>query len=352
MKNTSHNRPSENLDSASETQQQGDPVQDPMSDVLDTIRLRGAVFFLWEPSWPYGIGVVEGTILSRYLLPRTDTTVSFHIVTKGPCWGAVEGEEPIRLDTGDTLVLPRGDAYKIANEPLYPTAEDKASSIEFFQQMACGEHPSVIRGGGPGPKRSGLICGFLSADMRPFNPLLSTLPRIMRVPAPDDGQDPLSSLIAYALSESRKNQGGERCLLLRLSEVMFVEVLRRYLRNAPTSNSGWLDGLRDPIVGNALSLMHKHVSESWTIEKLANAIGTSRSTLSEKFTKLVGEPPMQYLTNWRIQIAANRLSDKSAKLFGIAHEIGYESESAFSRAFKRVTGQTPNQWRKQRSNIN
>jgi len=318
---------------------------DPISDVLETIRLKGAVFFVWEPGWPFAVGVADGSLLSRHALPGTDCIVSYHIVTQGPCWAAVNGEAPLRLESGDTLVLPRGDPYKIASEPAYPSAVDEAASIEFFKSLSAGPGPAVVTEGGPGPGTSRLICGFLGCSMGPFNPLLSTLPRMMRVPAPGGGDDPLSSLIAFALTESRQSRGGERCLLQRLSEVMFVEVLRRYWRSEAIAPAGWLAGLRDPVVGRALSLLHGRVADPWTLQSLAERAGASRSTLAGRFTGVIGMPPMQYLARWRMQLAASRLSDKTVKIFTVANEVGYESEAAFSRAFKRIVGATPRQWR-------
>lgn len=321
------------------------PADDPISDVLDTVRLQGVVFFLWEPSWPYGIGVANGRSLSRHILPEADCIVSYHIVTKGPCWATVADESPIRLDTGDTLVVPRGDPYKIGNTPQYPTREDCENSIEFFKSMSAGEIPLVVRDGGPGPEGNTLICGFLGCNMGLYNPLLLTLPRMMRIRAPQGGKDPLSSLIGFALSESRQTRGGERCLLMRLSEVMFVEVLRRYLRSGRNYESGWLAGLCDPLVGRVLALLHRDIAATWTLHKLAERIGTSRSTLAERFSEVIGLPPMQYLTRWRMHVAANRLRDTTAKVYAVANEVGYDSEEAFSRAFKRVVGVTPRQWR-------
>lgn len=173
---------------------------DPISDALDTIRLRGAVFFLWEPGWPYGIGVADGRVLSRHIVPGTDCVVSYHIVTKGPCWAAVNDHPPVQLDTGDTLLLPRGDAYKIASTPQYPTPEDQVASIQFFKAMSAGKIPAVVTDGGPGPESNKLICGFLACSMGPYNPLLSTLPRLMRVRPPPRGEDPLS---LYAPAKKR-----------------------------------------------------------------------------------------------------------------------------------------------------
>lgn len=353
MPSHSHDRESDFIDRTSSKSKPSSDVSpssqkalaDPMSDVLETIRLRGALFFLWEPSWPYGVGVADGRKLSRHIVPGTDRVISYHIVTDGPCWAAVHGEPPMRLDSGDILVLPHGDSYKIANSPQFPSAEDEAASVEFFTAMAEGKIPPVISDGGGGPETNRLICGFLGCNDRPYNPLLSTLPRMIRITAPTTGADPLSHLIDFALTESKQRQGGERCLLQRLSEVMFVEVMRRYLRDSSSPVSSWLDGLRDPLVGRALSLLHQDIARDWTLQVLAHEIGASRSTLSQRFGQIVGTPPMQYLTNWRMQVAAQRLGEKSSKMYSVAREVGYESEAAFSRAFKRVVGVTPKAWR-------
>lgn len=321
---------------------------DPISDVLETIRLRGALFFLWEPRWPYATGVADGRRIASYIVPGADLVISYHIVTEGPCWAAVSGEAPLRLDTGDILVLPRGDAYKIASSPEYPRAEEETASIEFFRLMAAGEIPAMVVDGGPGPQRNSLICGFLGCNLHAYHPLLSTLPPMIRIPPPTAGEDPLSLLIHFACSEAGQARGGERCLLARLSETLFVEVLRRYLRSLDSSGPGWLQGLRHPLVGRALHLLHLRLSHPWILAELAAQVGTSRSTLSAKFTEVVGVPPMQYLLRWRMQVAASRLADGAAKTYAVAREVGYESETTFGRAFKRVAGQSPGRWRRQR----
>ena len=318
-----------------------------MSDMLETIRLRGAVFFRWEPRAPFGVGVADGEALGRHIMRDADCVVSYHIVTRGPCWATVRGEEPLRLETGDVLVLPRGDAYKIADSPQYPTAADERDSIDFFRQMAAGKMPLRVSDGGDG-EASELICGFLGCNLRPYNPLLSTLPRMLRVPPPPQADDPLASLVEFALSESSRASGGERCLLQRLSETMFVEVLRRYLRQGDKTAAGWLGSLHHPLVGRALAMLHADIAHRWTLAELARRVGASRSVLSEQFARQTGTPPMQYLAQWRMQVAANRLLDESCKIYAIASEVGYESEAAFSRAFKRIVGTTPRDWRDRR----
>ncbi len=354
MPSSHHNPDSESYDPASGRADDGAETReirstenmraDPISDVLDAIRLRGALFFLWEPSSPYGVGVADGARLSRHIVPGTDNIVSYHVVTEGPCWAGVPGQDPIRLESGDILVLPRGDSYKIADTPQYPTATDAADSIEFFTAMAAGDIAPVVRDGGGG-RVSKLICGFLGCNFRPFNPLLSSLPRAIRVAAPAEGSDPLTALIDIALSETRQVRGGERTLLMRLSELMFIEVLRRYLRQDRQPDSGWLDGLSHPLVGRALGLLHKNPAHPWTLSELARGAGSSRSTLSERFGEIVGMPPMQFLARWRMQLAANLLEQPSPKIYAIAREVGYDSEAAFSRAFKRIVGRSPKAWR-------
>ena len=320
---------------------------DPISDVLETIRMRGALFFLWEPGWPYNVSVADGQRLSRHIVPGTERIVSYHIVTEGPCWASIRDHPPIKLETGDILVLPHGDAYNISDTPQPLDSVAASASIEFFKSMAAGEIPAHVTDGGPGPGGNRLICGFLGCNLRPFDPLLAALPRMFRISSPAAGKDPLSLLVDFALSESTQARGGERCLLMRLAELMFVEVLRRYLRENSKIESRWLEGLRHPLVGRALGVLHKDIAAPWTLQKLADSVGASRSTLAEHFAQIVGLPPMQYLANWRMQVAANRLLDSPVKVYHVANEVGYDSEAAFSRAFKRIVGVSPKAWREQ-----
>ena len=181
--------------------------------------------------------------------------------------------------------------------------------------------------------------------MRPFNPLLGTLPRIIRIPSPADDSDRLAALVDYALAVSTQPETGSRATLLRLSEFMFVEVIRRYVHSVDGDRSDWLSGLRDPVVARALHLLHTRLAMPWTLQTLAREVGCSRSTLAERFTSLIGVPPMQYLTRWRMQVASTRLLDGTQKTITIANEVGYDSDASFSRAFKREVGATPSQWR-------
>jgi AraC-like DNA-binding protein len=258
----------------------------------------------------------------------------------------VEGP-PVRLESGDVLLVPHGDSYALSTAPGMRGADPVELAREFFGAMAAGRLPPVVIEGGGGPQRVELVCGFLGCDAGPFNPVLAALPRLVHLRRPEEpAADRLASLVDFALAETRERRSGGQCVLLRLSELMFVEVVRRYLASLPAEESGWLAGLRDPTVGRALALLHARPAEPWTLEKLAREVGASRSALAERFARLAGQPPMQYLASWRMQLATCLLAEGDAKVLGVAAAVGYESESAFSRAFKRIVGVPPARWRR------
>ena len=212
--------------------------------------------------------------------------------------------------------------------------------------MAAGQLPFEVFEGGSGPEVTRYVCGFLGCDARPFNPLLEALPRLMRIPRADGApRDLLDRLIDVTLAEVSVQRAGSECIRLRLSELMFVEVLRRYLEMLAPEQDGWLAGLSDPAVGRAIALMHQNPSRAWTLEELAREAGVSRSVLAARFTQRVGWPPMQYLARWRVQVAARLLADGSSKVSAVGRDVGYESEAAFSRSFKRIAGVSPAAWR-------
>jgi AraC-like DNA-binding protein len=215
--------------------------------------------------------------------------------------------------------------------------------------MAEGRLPPVVEEGGGGSERIGVVCGSLGCDALPFNPVVATLPRLVHLRLPHGGADHLGALIELAAAESREARPGTRSVLLRLGELMFVEVIRRTLSSASAEQGGWLAGLRDPVVGRALALLHERPARAWTLDDLSREVGTSRSVLTERFTSLIGQAPMHYLASWRMLLAARRLDDSGAKVSAAAREVGYESEAAFSRAFKRLTGVAPAAWRSRRS---
>ena len=323
------------------------PDADALSDVLEAVRLTGALFFLVDAHEPWIADAPDSAALAPVILPRAQHVVSYHVVTGGACWCHMDGAAPLKLDAGDIVVVPHGDAYQLSTdpEPAAP-ALSRAAILEWFEMMAAGQLPFVVEEGGSLPRRIQVICGFLGCDALPFNPVLSALPRLLPVRhAAAARRDRLSALIELAVGEAQGQSPGRRSVLLRLSELMFVEVVRRHLTTAPDTRHGWLAGLRDPLIGRALALLHGHPQRGWTIEELAREAASSRSVLTERFTALVGEPPMHYLSRWRMQLAATLLAGGGAKVAAVAREVGYDSEAAFSRAFKKLTGVAPAAWR-------
>jgi AraC-like DNA-binding protein len=320
---------------------------DVLSDVLRRVRLTGALFFVVDAATPWVAGVPEAAPLVPILLPGAEHLISYHIVTRGACWGALVGEPPVRLEAGDVLVIPHGDPYVLSSAPEVRDESGPEAAFDFFRAMAAGELPRVVIEGEDGAERIGVVCGFLGCDARPFNPLLAVLPRLIRVRrSAGSSPDPLASLVELVLAESRARRQGSECVIQRLGELLFVEVVRRYIADLPAGGSGWLAGLRDPVVGRALALLHARPAHPWTLDALAKAAAVSRSALAERFAALVGEPPIHYLRRWRLQLAARRLADRGAKVAAVAREVGYDSEAAFSRAFKRSVGSPPSVWRR------
>ncbi|HEX6203722.1 MAG TPA: AraC family transcriptional regulator [Thermoanaerobaculia bacterium] len=324
------------------------PGADPLSDALRNVRLTGALFFVWEASFPFATSVPDGSRFAHLLLPRARQIVSYHVVVEGSCWGGLVGGEPVHLRPGDVLLVPRGDAYVMAGSAAAcrRTPIDEAAAREFFAAMAAGDLPPVVREGDGGAEVVRVVCGFLGCDVRPFNPVVAALPPLLRL-APSGGpsDERLRRLVDYALAEAGEPAPGSGGILARLGELMFVEVLRRCLRQPDEAPRAWLAGLEDPVVGRCLALMHRRPAADWTLARLATAVGASRSALAERFADRVGMPPIEYLTRWRLQMAANLLEDTSAKVATVADRVGYGSAAALTRAFKRVVGVTPGEWR-------
>jgi AraC-like DNA-binding protein len=317
---------------------------DALSDLLRTVRLTGAIFFDVAAKEPWVVEQPPREVILRRILPGAEHLISYHVVIEGRCYASIVGEKPISVETGEIIVITNGDPHVMSSspnmraDPLTPEAVEAATA---------GQLPFVVNFGGEGPASAKLVCGFLACDARPFNPLIENLPRVIKVKdRKDDDAGTLGRFIRFALIESANKRAGGETVLAKLSELMFIEVIRQHLETLPAERAGWLAGLRDPFVGKALSLLHREPARSWTIEDLAKQVGLSRSVLAERFVDLMGISPMQYLAKWRMQIASGILSAGNTNMATIAAEIGYESEAAFSRAFKRLVGVPPSLWRR------
>lgn len=319
---------------------------DPLSAVLRAVRLRGAVYFLVDASPPWVAEAPAGKDLAPVILPGSQHLIEYHVVTRGTCYGGLVDAPPIELHAGDVIVFPQGDAHVMSSAPHLR----EPMSIEEFKELARQPLPVTLRMGSRADASAEVVCGFLGCDARPFNPLLASLPRVLHVRAGEHRESGyLRALIELTLTEARARSAGGACMLAGLSELMFVEVVRRYLQTMPPGQLGWLAGLRDEVVGRALTLLHARPARDWTLELLAEEACSSRSALAERFKELLGLPPMQYLAQWRMQLAAGLLAQGNANVSAVAFEVGYASEAAFSRAFKKLVGLSPSAWREQQS---
>jgi AraC-like DNA-binding protein len=319
---------------------------DTLSDVLEAVRLTGALFFLVDAHTPWVAEAPASPDLGPVILPGAQHVVSYHVVSHGHCWCESPGHAPVRLEAGDVLIVPHGHPYQLASACGLQTGWSLDDGLAWFRAMARGELPFMVREGGHGPDRLQLVCGFLGCDALPFNPVLIALPPLMKVRVQGASSQRLHALLELAITESTGARPGSRSVLLRIAELVFVEVLRSHLTSASDAGTSWLGGLRDPVVGRALARLHAEPARAWTLPDLAHEAGASRSVLAERFASYVGQPPMLYLTRWRMQLAANRLTSAITPVGEIAVGVGYESEAAFCRAFKKVTGVTPASWRR------
>ncbi len=321
---------------------------DALSDVLSAVHLSGSVFFDVTAKSPWVAEAPPAAQIAKDVTPGAQHAIEFHVVTRGSCWISLVGDvafEPVRLAEGDIAVIPQGDPHVVSSAPGMRAEPDLAAHRRPEDANAL---PFALRTGGDGPADTHVICGFFTCDARPFNPLLDSLPRFIRFGrnSSQASYSLLDQFIHLATAEMGNKRAGSQSVLNRLSELLFVEIVRWHMDQLATgTNTGWLAGLLDPVVGRALTLLHARPAHPWTLEELASQAGASRSALADRFAHLVGCPPIQYLTQWRMQLAARRLADRSVKIAAVASEVGYDSEAAFSRSFKKVVGKSPGQWR-------
>lgn len=331
---------------------------DVLSEVLRVVRLSGTVHLRAEFTEPWSIGSSPRLMAAR-LNMQAESLACFHVVTSGGCWISVEKLPAMWIETGDVVVFPRGDDHVATSDTSLPVVLMK----DIYPKPSLNCTADIRHGGGGDPTR--LICGFMHSDHR-FGPLAESLPTLLCVRARNGAvtletlnetgryshpivqqheADWWQSSLRYLISETTTPSAGNQAVLARLAEFLFMEVLRWELRYASEERHGWLAGLRDPHVGRVLALLHGEPSKPWTVEELAQQAGISRAALAKRFVDLVGETPMQYLAAWRMHLARHLLRDSTLGVGEIAGRVGYESEAAFNRAFRRLVGAPPAAWR-------
>lgn len=326
--------------------------QDTLSDVLRGVRLRGAVFFYISGSGEWAAEAPSAKEIAPLLMRGVEHVMEYHAVAQGSCWAGIPDGPSVQLSAGDVVMFPHGDANIVSSAPGMRGNPD----VSWYSSARISQVPLRIAYNGQNvlptapPARNAdatIVCGFLGCDLKPFNPLIAALPRLLHLRATDEDAW-IAKFTQQAVAESHARRPGGEVMLARMSEMMFVDAVRRYADSLPTQSAGWLAGMRDRLVGRALALMHEQPAQDWTIEELGRRVGLSRSALHERFVQLIGVPPMQYLAHWRIQAAARLLLETRATVAAIALEVGYDSEAAFARAFKRLVGKPPAAWRRER----
>ena len=327
---------------------------DTLSDVLRNVRLRGAVFFSVSGNSGWVAEAPPARQIAPLLLHGVDHVMEYHVVATGTCWAAIPDGPSAQLCAGDVVMFPHGDAHVVSSAPGMRGQVD----LDWFAQVADERWPVQVTYDGLDVKRAPpqdgadttVVCGFIGCDLHPFNPLISALPRLLHLRADDDNAW-IAAFTQRAVAESHAHRAGGEAMLAKMSEMMFVDAVRRYADRLPAESRGWLAGLRDRFVGRALALMHERPAHPWSIDELGREVGLSRSALHERFVLLIGAAPMQYLAQWRMQAAARLLLETRGHVAAIALEVGYDSEAAFARAFKRAVGMPPGAWRREHDRL-
>jgi AraC-like DNA-binding protein len=316
-------------------------MMDALSDVLQSVRLTGGVFLEARFTAPWCVLSKFTSEDCRPFLPDPVQVIAYHYCTHGRWWLEVAGEPPVEVRAGEAVLLPRNDPHVMGSS----TGLRPVNSHSLIQPADGGGLARIVHGGGG--EATQMVCGFLASDQN-RNLLIATLPRVLKVDMAQTGSDEwIESSLRFALRGLSEGVIGASTMMSKLSELMFVEAVRRYAATLPAEQRGWLAGARDPYVGRALALVHGRPDHPWTAESLACEVSLSRSAFADRFTAVIGTPPKRYLISWRLQVAKEKLREGRKPIAQIAHEVGYEAETAFNRAFRREFGLPPAAWRRQ-----
>lgn len=314
-------------------------MTNPLADALAKLRLEGAIFLRGSYSEAWAYESVPGADLAALLVPGAKRVVLMHVIGRGRCWIQVGDGDRHWADAGDVVVLPYGDTHRMGGvESVEPVQVGTLVQPPPWTRM-----PAIEHGGGGDPTQ--VVCGYLASEDPLFDPRLSALPPVFVVSPVGEAQEFVRASIAYALQQTAQVADGRFEVPPRLPELLLVEVLRLHLANAPAAHHGWLGALHHPVLAPAMAAMHADPAAHWSVAELARVAAVSESLLDERFRTVLGMPPIRYLAGWRMHLARDLLESSELGVAVIAHRVGYESEEAFSRAFKRAHGRSPRQWR-------
>src|SRR5262245_36228888 len=304
-------------------------AMDALSELLRAVKLSGAFFHKSRCRAPWLLKAPRSCLFLPYVAPHATHCIEFHHVSSGRAFVRL-GAETTPLEAGDVVMIPHGDAHEMGCGKGGRPVDGEAALPELMNGQM---HLAEFGGGG---EETGLVCGYLACDAELIKPVLSGLPRVLRVNLRvDQSGEWFENTLRHAVESAAEARPGSAVFLAHLAEALFADVLRRYLSSLPEGRTGWLAGAGDPAVGRALAVLHRHPAHGWSLEKLAREVGVSRSALTDRFTRYLGVAPMSYLTEWRLDLGAESLRTTSRSVQAVALEAGYESEAAFNRAFKR-----------------
>jgi AraC-like DNA-binding protein len=313
---------------------------DALSELLRSVKLSGAMFFDAEGSKPWRIRAPPSKKLGRYVAANASHVIEFHLVVEGAGYIQV-GDERTPFAAGDLVMVPHGDAHEMGNGS---GAELQDSELALPALLQGGIKRSRFGGGG---EQTRFVCGYFACEAGLIRPVLAGLPRVVRVHIRNDrAGEWLEKSIVHALERASAAAPGSDVILARLAEVLFAEVLQRWVSQLPQGRTGWLAGAGDATVGKSLAALHRNPAYAWTLDELATRAGVSRSALTERFAKYIGQSPMAYLADWRLELGGEALRTTSRSVMQVAGDVGYESEAAFNRAFKKKFGEPPAQYRR------
>ncbi|MBI2243411.1 MAG: AraC family transcriptional regulator [Nocardioides sp.] len=314
-------------------------MTNPLADALAKLRLEGAIFLRGSYSEAWAYESVPGADLAALLVPGAKRVVLMHVIGRGRCWIQVGDGDRHWADAGDVVVLPYGDTHRMGGvESVEPVQVGTLVQPPPWTRM-----PAIEHGGGGDPTQ--VVCGYLASEDPLFDPRLSALPPVFVVSPVGEAREFVRASIAYALQQTAQVADDRFEVPPRLPELLLVEVLRLHLANAPAAHHGWLGALHHPVLAPAMAAMHAAPAAHWSVAELARVAAVSESLLDERFRTVLGMPPIRYLAGWRMHLARDLLESSELGVAVIAHRVGYESEEAFSRAFKRAHGRSPRQWR-------
>lgn len=321
---------------------------DALSEILRAIHLSGTAFIDADLSAPWAVQTPTPAEIAKHLAPGSGRVIPYHLVAEGSCSVRIGSEPPIALAAQDVVWFPHGDVHVLASEP---GLEPMRITADAIIRLTRPDSVTSTRFGGEGPKVR-LICGFFACDTELSEPLVQSLPRVLKFRG---DPETAAALLPASMAASRRDRGvparpGSKAVLCKLSELLFVDAVRAYVDTLREKEGGWFAGLKDPLVAHALALVHERPAVTWTLERLAGEVGTSRTTLAERFVRCLGNSPMQYIAQWRLRLAAHALVSTDRAIKKIAGDAGFGTPVAFGRAFKREMGTSPGAWRKNTRN--